>query len=153
VPKKPVRRPSLLDATSLTVLVRLDAKGNDIPIDDGPALMGLDISDDGKIILYEMDAEIWVWNEGLVLPHDSVPRPMPLARYLEHFGLSLPSERTIKSAVMSPDGQCFFGELALFGDEQFPCKQFLACIKGNPPRPHWDLNSKKISNRGGQPAR
>ena len=153
VPKKPVRRPSLLDATSLTVLVRLDAKGNDIPIDDGPALMGLDISDDGKTILYEMDAEIWVWNEGLVLPHDSVPRPMPLARYLEHFGLSLPSERTIKSAVMSPDGQCFFGELALFGDEQFPCKQFLACIKGNPPRPHWDLNSKKISNRGGQPAR
>ena len=153
VPKKPARRPSLLDATSLTVLVRLDAKGNDIPIDDGPALMGLDISDDGKTILYEMDAEIWIWNEGLVLPHDSVPRPMPLARYLEHFGLSLPSERTIKSAVMSPDGQCFFGELALFGDEQFPCKQFLACIKGNPPRPHWDLNSKKISNRGGQPVR
>lgn len=78
---------------------------------------------------------------------------MPLARYLEHFGLSLPSERTIKSAVMRPDGQCFFGELALFGDEQFPCKQFLACIKGNPPRPHWNLNSKKISNRGGQPVR
>ena len=69
VPKKPARRPSLLDATSLTVLVRLDAKGNDIPIDDGPALMGLDISDDGKTILYEMDAEIWIWNEGLVLPH------------------------------------------------------------------------------------
>lgn len=153
VPKKPARRLSFLDAKSLTVLVRLDAKENDIPIDDGPALMGLDISDDGKTILYERDAEIWIWNEDLVLPHDSVPRPMPLARYLEHFGLSLPSEQTIKSAVMSPDGQCFFGELALYDDEQFPYKQFLACIKVNHPRPHWDLNSKKISNRGGQSGR
>lgn len=79
VSKKPARRLSFLDAKSLTVLVRLDAKGNDIPIDDGPALMGLDISDDGKTILYERDAEIWIWNEDLVLPHDSVPRPMPLA--------------------------------------------------------------------------
>lgn len=78
---------------------------------------------------------------------------MPLARYLEHFGLSLPSERSIKSAVMSPDGQCFFGELALYDDEQFPYKQFLACIKRNYPRPHWNLNSKKISNRGDQPVR
>lgn len=152
VPKKSARA-FLLDSKTLTVLVRLDAKGSDTPIDDGPALMGLDISDDGKTILYEMDAEIWIWNEDFVPPHDSVPRPMPLARYLEHFGLTLPSERTIKSAVMSPDGQCFFGELALYDDEQFPCKQFLACIKGNHSRPHWDLNSKKISNRGGRPAR
>ena len=152
VPKKPAR-PFLLDSKTLTVLVRLDAKGNDIPIDDGPALMGLDISDDGKTILYEMDAEIWIWNEDLLLPHDSIPRPMPLARYLEHFGLSLPSERTIKSAVMSPDGQCFFGELGLYDDEQFPYKQFLACIKGDYPRPRWELHSKKISNRGDQPVR
>ena len=152
VPRKPAR-PLLLDSKTLTVLARLDTKGNDIPIDDGPALMGLDISDDGKTILYERDAEIWIWNEDLILPHDSLPRPMPLARYLEHFGLTLPSEQSIKSAVMSPDGQCFFGELALFGDEQFPYKQFLACIRGNASRPHWDLNSKERSRRGGQPVR
>lgn len=146
-------RPFLLDSKTLTVLARLDAKGKDIPIDDGPALMGLDISDDGKTILYEREAEIWIWKEDFVLPPDTLPRPMPLARYLEHFGLSLPSERSIKSAVMSPDGQCFFGELALYDDEQFPYKQFLACIKRNYPRPHWNLNSKKISNRGDQPVR
>lgn len=153
VPKKSARHPSLLDAKSLTVLVRLDAGGKDIPIDDGPALMGLDISDDGKTILYQMDTEIWIWNEDLVLPHDNIPRPLPLARYLAHFGLSLPPERTIKSAVMSPDGHCFFGELALSGDEQFPYKQFFACIKGNASRPHWNLGGKKISNRGDKPVR
>ena len=51
---------------------------------------------------------------------------------------------------MSPDGQCFFGELGLYDDEQFPYKQFLACIKGDYPRPRWELHSKKISNRGDQ---
>ena len=152
VPKKSARA-FLPDSRTLSVLVRLDAGGKDIPIDDGPALMGLDISDDGKTILYEMDTEIWIWNEDLVLPHDNIPRPLPLARYLAHFGLSLPSERTIKSAVMSPDGHCFFGELALSGDEQFPYKQFLACIKGNASRPHWNLDGKKISNRGDKPVR
>lgn len=152
VPRKPART-FLPDSKTLTVLVRLDTEGKDIPIDDGHALMGLDISDDGKTILYEMDAEIWIWSEDLVLPHDGMPRPMPLVRYLEHFGLSLPPERSIKSAVMSPDGQCFFGELALHDDEQFPYKQFLACIKGNYPQPHWDLSSKKISHRGGLPVR
>lgn len=121
VPKKSART-FLPDSRTLIILVRLDAGGKDIPIDDGPALMGLDISDDGKTILYERDTEIWIWNEDLVLPHDNIPRPLPLARYLAHFGLSLPSERTIKSAVMSPDGHCFFGELALSGDEQFPYK-------------------------------
>lgn len=152
VPKKSARA-FLLDSKTLTVLARLDAKGNDIPIDDGPALMGMDISDDGKTILYEREAEIWIWNEDFVLPHDSLPRPMPLARYLEHFGLYLPPERSIKSAVMSPDGQCFFGELALYDDEQFPYKQFLACTNGNASRPHWKLNSKKILHRGDQPVR
>lgn len=152
VPQKSART-FLPDSRTLTILVRLDAGGKDIPIDDGPALMGLDISDDGKTILYEMDTEIWIWNEDLVLPQDNIPRPLPLARYLAHFGLSLPSERTIKSAVMSPDGHCFFGELALSGDEQFPYKQFLACIKGNASRPHWNLDGKKISNRGDKPVR
>ena len=152
VPQKSART-FLPDSRTLTILVRLDAEGKDIPIDDGPALMGLDISDDGKTILYEMDTEIWIWNEDLVLPHDNIPRPLPLARYLAHFGLSLPPERTIKSAVMSPDGHCFFGELALSGDEQFPYKQFLACIKGTASRPHWNLDGKKISNRGDKPVR
>lgn len=152
VPQKSART-FLPDSRTLTILVRLDAGGKDIPIDDGPALMGLDISDDGKTILYEMDTEIWIWNEDLVLPQDNIPRPLPLARYLAHFGLSLPSERTIKSAVMSPDGHCFFGELALSGDEQFPYKQFLACIKGNASLPHWNLDGKKISNRGDKPVR
>lgn len=152
VPQKSART-FLPDSRTLTVLVRLDAGGKDIPIDDGPALMGLDISDDGKTILYEMDTEIWIWNEDLVLPHDNIPRPLPLARYLAHFGLSLPSERPIKSAVMSPDGHCFFGELALSGDEQFPYKQFLACTKGNASQPHWNLDGKKISNRGDKPVR
>lgn len=152
VPQKSART-FLPDSRTLTILVRLDAGGKDIPIDDGPALMGLDISDDGKTILYEMDTEIWIWNEDLVLPHDNIPRPLPLARYLAHFGLSLPSERPIKSAVMSPDGHCFFGELALSGDEQFPYKQFLACTKGNASQPHWNLDGKKISNRGDKPVR
>lgn len=74
VPKKSARA-FLPDSRTLSVLVRLDAGGKDIPIDDGPALMGLDISDDGKTILYEMDTEIWIWNEDLVLPHDNIPRP------------------------------------------------------------------------------
>lgn len=143
----------LLDSKTLTVLARLDAKGNDIPIDDGPALMGMDISDDGKTILYEREAEIWIWNEDFVLPHDTLPRSMPLARYLEHFGLHLPPERTIKAAVMSPDGQCFFGELALFGDEQFPYRQFLACTNRNASRPHWKLNKKERTNHGEPSAR
>ena len=59
MPQKSARA-FLPDSRTLTVLVRLDAGGKDIPIDDGPALMGLDISDDGKTILYEMDAEIWI---------------------------------------------------------------------------------------------
>lgn len=122
---------------SLTVLVRLDENGKGTVIDDGNRLMGLDISDNGRIVLYERDLEIWIWNEDTILPGDTVPRSMPLAAYLKRYGLVLPDNLEIHAAVMSPDGQCFFMEMAARGSGVFPHSQYLACTNPAVAPPHW----------------
>ena len=138
----PVLRQIMHETKSLTVLARLDANGKDTVIDDGNRLMGLDISDNGRIALYQRDLEIWIWNEDLILPGDTAPRSMPLAKYLKRYGLVLPENLEIHDAVMSPDGQCFFLEMAARGSDVYPHSQYLACINPAVEPPHW-----KRSNR------
>ena len=71
------RSRSLWESRKLGVLARLDAAGKDVVIDDGSAIMGMDISDNGRIILYEKATEYRIWNEDFLLPGDTVPCPLP----------------------------------------------------------------------------
>lgn len=125
----------------LEVIVRLDDKGNGIPIDDnhgsgGP--WGIDISDDGKTVLYSKSNEVWIWNEDFRLPGRSYPDSVRLVDYLAASGLAVPFERPVTHAVMSPDGRCFYGELSREdGDASFPWEVFLACMDDVPP-PDWE---------------
>ncbi len=130
-----------LSRFQLDVIVRLDDKGNGIPIDDsygsgGP--WGMDISDDGKTVLYSKHNEIWVWNEDFRLPGRTVPDPVRLVDYLAAAGLAVPFERPVSHAAMSPDGRCFYGELRReYNEASFPWEVFLACMDDVPP-PDWE---------------
>ena len=132
----------------LTLLARLDDTGKAVPIDDNKSVtygspdFG-DISDNGKIVLYTKGREMWIWDEDFH-PYGPWPRAMPLRDYLEAFGLVIPAKGDILDAVMSPDGRCFYGELAQGEDGQsFPWDRFLACtVKGINP-PSWHLKSKE----------
>ncbi|WP_300788254.1 hypothetical protein [uncultured Desulfovibrio sp.] len=86
---------------------------------------------------------MWIWDEDFH-PYGPWPRAMPLRDYLEAFGLVIPAKGDILDAVMSPDGRCFYGELAQGEDGQsFPWDRFLACtVKGINP-PSWHLKSKE----------
>lgn len=125
----------------LNVIVRLDDKGNGIPIDDsygGGGPWGIDISDDGKTVLYMKSNEVWIWNEDFRLPGRTVPDPVRLVDYLKAAGLAVPFERSVTQAVMSPDGRCFYGELAREGSETpLPWEVFLACLDEVSP-PDWE---------------
>ena len=134
---------------NLNVLARLDEAGNGVVIDDRSGLMGLDISDNGRIVLYQRDVEIRIWNEDFILPGDTCPRNMSLARYLKLHGLELPEGLFIALAVMSPDGRCFFMELASRRDDTFPLGQFLACTDPAVEPPYW----KRPGRRDDGPAR
>ena len=71
------RSRSLWESRKLGVLARRDAAGKDVVIDDGSAIMGMDISDNGRIILYEKATEYRIWNEDFLLPGDTGPCPLP----------------------------------------------------------------------------
>ena len=127
------------------LLARLDDKGGVTPIADdddiaaGPLGVLWDISDNGRIVLYEQKREMYVWNEDIPPPgrHDNAWK---LKDYLASFGLVIPSAREIREAIMSPDGRCFYGELASREDEQpFPRDRFLACTGEGIEPPHWTL--------------
>ena len=124
----------------LDVIVRLDDKGNGIPIDDsygngGP--WGMDISDDGRTVLYSKNNEVWIWNEDFRLPGRTVPDPVRLVDYLKAAGLAVPFERPVSHAVMSPDGRCFYGELRReYQEASFPWEVFLVCMDAVSP-PDW----------------
>lgn len=66
------------ESRKLSVLTRLDEAGNGVVIDDGDNLMGLDISDNGRIVLYQRGTELRIWNEDMILPGDAFPVPCPL---------------------------------------------------------------------------
>ena len=45
---------------------------------------------------------------------------------------------------MSPDGRCFFGQLAAEdGEKRFPWQEFLACTSEGIEPPHWTLSAPK----------
>ncbi len=127
------------------LLARLDDKGGAIPIADdsgyaGPLHLG-DISDDGKIVLYNQDREMCIWNEDIPTPRQH-RNAWKLRDYLASFGLVLPPDRRIQDAIMSPDGRCFFGMLsALEGEKRFPYQEFLACTGEDIKPPYWSLKT------------
>lgn len=150
------------------VLARLDNKGNAVVIDQGN-IWPMALSDDGKTALYKRGITVRIWNEDFYRgPHtplslkkflaeyaerglDSAearkafqgqhPHPLDLKKYLEEFGLNLPSSREIGDAVMSPDGKCFYVELSHEdGEVSFPYQGFLACIGEGIAPPHWSLS-------------
>ena len=128
----------VLDSRSLWLLTRLDAAGNDVVIDDDAAIMALDISDDGRIVLYQRENEIRIWDEDVILSGDTLPRSMPLVAYLKRYGLELPENLSLVSVVMSPDGRCFSMELLDKKDENGPYLSFLACTDSAAVPPHWN---------------
>lgn len=145
---KEVRSSGKRSPDELTVLARLDDTGKAVPIDDNQSIaygspdFG-DISDNGKIVLYTKGREMWIWDEDFH-PHGPWPWAMPLRDYLKAFGLVIPAKGEIQDAVMSPDGRCFYGELALGDDGQsFPWDRFLACTGEDISPPSWRLKSKK----------
>ena len=131
------RSRSLWESRKLGVLARLDAAGKDVVIDDDSALMGMDISDNGRVILYKKATEYCIWNEDFLLPGDTVPRSLPLARYLKQHGLALPEGLSIVSAVMSPDGECFFLELKDPDDDAKPWAGYLVSTNPAIEPPGW----------------
>ena len=132
------------------LLARLDDKGGATPIaddDDVADSLGVlwDISDNGRIVLFEQNREMYVWNEDIPTP-GTYRNAWKLKDYLASFGLVLPSDRRIWNAVMSPDGRCFFGQLAAEEDEKrFPYREFLACTGEGIEPPHWTLR-KDLKN-------
>lgn len=135
------------------LLARLDDKGGVTPIaDDDDFLAGSlgpqgDISDDGKIVLYEQNREMCIWNEDIPTPlrHRNA---WTLRDYLASFGLVLPPGRRILEAIMSPDGRCFFGTLSAGEDEKrFPYQEFLACTGEGIKPPHWNLKKDAKNTR------
>ena len=141
-------RPALPGGVRL--LARLDDKGGATPIADdddfaGPLGPLWDISDNGRIVLYEQNREMYVWNEDIPTP-GAYRNAWTLRDYLASFGLVLPSDREIREAIMSPDGRCFFGQLATEEDEKrFPWQAFLACTGEGIEPPHWTLR-KNLKN-------
>ena len=145
---KEIRSSGKRSADALTVLARLDDTGKAVPIDDNQSItygspdFG-DISDNGKIVLYTKGREMWIWDEDFH-PHGPWPRAMPLRDYLAAFGLIIPAKGEIQNAVMSPDGRCFYGELALGDDAQpVPWDRFLACTGEGIRPPSWRLKTQK----------
>ena len=134
------------------LLARLDDKGGATPIaddDDVADSLGVlwDISDNGRIVLYEQNREMYVWNEDLPTP-GTYRNAWTLRDYLASFGLVLPSDRRIWDAIMSPDGRCFFGQLAAGEDEKrFPYREFLACTGEGIEPPHWTLRKDRKNAR------
>ncbi|WP_297228292.1 hypothetical protein [uncultured Desulfovibrio sp.] len=134
----------------VNLLARLDDKGGVTPITDdddfaGPLGVQWDISDNGRIILFEQERRMYVWDEDIPAP-SRYANAWPLRDYLASFGLVLPSDRRIWDAIMSPDGRCFFGRLAAEGDEErFPYREFLACTGEGIEPPHWTLR-KELKN-------
>lgn len=128
-----------LSQRRLRLLARLDDRGGAVPIDDekqGSLFLG-DISDNGRIILYQQDREMRVWDEDIQPPH-RLRGSWTLREYLASFGLALPPGRRITDALMSPDGRCFFGRLdAEEEDRRFPYREFLACTGEGIEPPHW----------------
>lgn len=131
------------ESRKLGVLARLDAAGKDVVIDDSSAIMGLDISDNGRIVLYEKATEYRIWNEDFLLPGDTVPRSLPLAQYLKRHGLALPEGLSIVSAVMSPDGECFFLELKDPDDDAKPWACYLVSTNPAIEPPHWKRSAPR----------
>ena len=132
------------------LLARLDDKGGVTLITDDDEYAGpLDgvegISDNGRIALYKQAREMRVWNEDIPTPAEYRYRnAWTLRDYLASFGLELPPNRRIWSAVMSPDGRCFFGMLsAKDGEKQFPYEKFLACTGEGIEPPFWTLREEK----------
>ena len=126
-----------------SLLARLDDKGGVTPIaDDDDAAAGAlgvlwDISDNGRIVLYDQKREMHVWNEDMPTP-DRYDNAWTLRDYLASFGLALPPGRRVTDALMSPDGRCFFGRLdAEEEDRRFPYREFLACTGEGIEPPHW----------------
>lgn len=136
------------ESRKLSVLTRLDEAGNGVVIDDGDNLMGLDISDNGRIVLYQRGTELRIWNEDMILPGDAFPRSMPLTEYLKRHGLALPEGLSPFSAVMSPDGECFFLELTAPGNENSPCRSFLVCMNPAAEPPQWKRTPRGSSENG-----
>ncbi len=131
----------ILDSRSLWLLARLDTAGHDVVIDDGAGIMALDISDDGRIVLYQRENEIRIWDEDVVLSGDTLPRSMSLVAYLKRHGLELPENLSIVSVVMSPDGRCFYMELLDRSDENSPYLSFLACTDASVAPPRWSRSA------------
>ena len=136
------RGSGILDPRSLWLLARLNTDGNDVVIDDAAGIMALDISDDGRIVLYQRANEIRIWDEKVVLPGDTLPRSMPLVAYLKRYGLDLPENLSIVSVVMSPDGRCFYMELLDESDEHSPYRAFLACTDASVAPPRWSRSGR-----------
>ena len=135
---------------AIRVLARLDDKGGVTLITDDDEYAGpLDgvegISDNGRIALYKQAREMRVWNEDIPTPAEyRYSNAWTLRDYLASFGLELPPNRRIWSAVMSPDGRCFFGMLsAKDGEKQFPYEKFLACTGEGIEPPFWTLREEK----------
>ena len=136
------RGSGILDPRSLWLLARLNTDGNDVVIDDAAGIMALDISDDGRIVLYQRENEIRIWDEKVVLPGDTLPRSMPLVAYLKRYGLDLPENLSIVSVVMSPDGRCFYMELLDRSGEHSPYRAFLACTDASVAPPSWSRSGR-----------
>ena len=135
------------------LLARLDDKGGATPItDDDDIVAGSlgvlwDISDNGRIVLYEQNREMHVWNEDIPAP-SQYDNAWTLKDYLASFGLVLPSDQRIWEAIMSPDGRCFYGTLASREDGRpFPWDRFLACTGEGIEPPHWTLRENLKNTR------
>ena len=117
------------------VMVRLDEKGNGVPIDDscgGLTPWMADISDNGRIILYMKGNDFWIWDEDFRRENKVFPTALPFLEYLAFYGITLPPDHNIVTALMSPDGRCFYGELSENEDgSAFPYRSFLACTGGD----------------------
>ena len=132
------------------LLARLDDKGGVTLITDddefaGPLEWPESISDNGRIVLYQQNREMRVWNEDIPIPAEyRYSTAWTLRDYLASFGLELPPNRRIWNAVMSPDGRCFFGMLsAKDGEKSFPYEKFLACTGEGIKPPFWTLREGK----------